>query len=165
MCSLWRGQQILPLLAAAVLVTACGTDPSAEAGQATSDVEQSALDFVNSLTAAYAANDVEGYFGHYARDMTAFRPAGRYSWDAYHDSWTETVATRGGVAAAEVSDAQVRVSSEGDAAQVSYVLTADYHGEGGSVSRSMFQMSTTLMKRDGQWKIVHLHFAGLPSDD
>ena len=48
---------------------------------------------------------------------------------------------------------------------MSYVLTADYHGEGGSVSRSTFQMSTTLMERDGQWKIVHLHFAGLPLDD
>ena len=160
----WRGQQVLPLLAAAVLVAACGTDPSTEAGQDTSDVEQSAVDFVRSLTAAYAANDVEGYFDHYARDMTAFRPAGRYSWDAYHDSWAETVATRGGVAAAEVSDAQVRVSTGGDAAQVSYVLTADYHREGGSVSRSMFQMSTTLMERDGEWKIVHLHFAGLPTD-
>jgi ketosteroid isomerase-like protein len=160
----WRGQQILPLLAAA-LVAACGTGPSAEAGQSTSDVEESAVEFVRSLTAAYAANDVEDYLGHYATDMTVWRPGSRWSWDAYHDSWTERIATSDGVAAAEVSDAQVRVSTSGDAAQVSYVLTADYHGEGGSVRRSMFQMSTTLMKRDGQWKIVHLHFAGLPSDN
>ena len=161
----WRGRQILPLLAVAVLVAASGSGPAAEAGQATSDVEQSAVDFVRSLTAAYAANDIEDYFGHYARDMTVWRPGSRWSWDGYHDLWIETVASSGGVAAAEVSDAQVRVSPEGDAALVSYVLTADYHGEGGSVSRSMFQMSTMLMERDGQWKIVHLHFASQPSDN
>ena len=117
---------------------------------------------INRISSKY---DVDDYFGHYATDMTVWRPGSRWSWDGYHDLWTETVATSGGVAAAEVSDAQVRVSSEGDAAQVSYVLTADYHGEGGSVSRSTFQMSTTLMERDGQWKIIHLHFASQPSDN
>ncbi len=157
-----------PMIAVVLLMAAGATGcsgPTPQPEASPGEVEQEALDFVNSLTAAYAANDVEDYFGHYARDMTAFRPGDRYSWDAYHDSWTEVVATRGGVASAEVSDAQVRVSPEGDAALVSYVLTADYHGEGGSVSRSMYQMSTTLMKRDGQWKIVHLHFASQPSDN
>ena len=153
---------IAVVLLMAAGATACsGPTPMPEA--APGDVEQEALDFVNSLTAEYAANDLEAYFGHYARDMTVWRPGSRWSWEGYHDLWTETIATSGGVAAAEVSDAQVRVSPLGDAAQVSYLLTADYHGEGGSVSRSIFQMSTTLMKRDGQWKIVHLHFAGLPS--
>ena len=161
----WRGQQIFPLLATVVLVAACGTDPSSEAGQDTSDVEQSALEFVNSLTEAYAANDLEGYFGRMDRDMTLFNGASRWSWDGYHDRWAEVIETRGGVAFAEVSDAQVRVSSERDAAAVSYQLTADYYREGGSVSRTEFAMSTTLMKQDGQWKIVHLHFVSAPSDD
>jgi ketosteroid isomerase-like protein len=163
----WRGRQILPLLATAVLVAACGTDSSSEAGPAMSEneVEQSALDFVNSLTAAYAANTLDEYFAHYATDMTVFRGGERWSWDGYYELWTETIATSGGVAAAEVSDAQVRVSSEGDAAAVSYILTADYHGEGDSVSRSQFAMSTTLMRRDGEWKIVHLQFVGVPEGD
>ncbi len=153
-----KSRRILPssLALAAVFVGAC----MAEAPESGGDVEQEARDFVNSLTDTYLANDVEAYMAHYARDLTWWGPGGRGSWDAYHDSWTEYVASTGGVARTEIADVQVQALPSGEAAVVSYRLTADYRGEGDSVRTSNFQMSTTLMKRDGQWKVVHLHFNG-----
>ena len=161
----WRRQQILALIAAAVLVAASAAVRLADAQEAMSDVEQSALEFVNSVIAAYVANDVEAYLGHYAKDLTWWGPGGRSSWDAYHDSWTANVENNGGVASAETSDAQVRVSPSGDAAVVSFLLTADYHRADGSVGRSYLEVSMTLMKRNGNWKVVHLHFSSAPQDD
>ena len=47
----------------------------------------------------------------------------------------------------------------GEAAVVSYLLTADYQQEDGSIRTANYQMSTTLMMRDAQWKVVHIHFS------
>ncbi len=164
MLSSWRTSRILPFIAVAGLLAAGATTQLATA-QEMSDVEQSALAHVESMTDAYRANDVDGYLDHYAKELTWWGPGGRGSWDAYHSSWTETVANAGGVASAEISDAVVQVSSSGDAAVVSYLLTADYHGEGDSVSRFNLQMSTSMMMQDGGWKIVHLHFQTVPDEE
>ena len=124
-----------------------------------SPVEQGARDFVQSLTDAYLANDVAAYMAHYAMDLTWWGPGGRGSWDAYNDSWTEFVAATGGVAGTEISDVQVHALPSGEAAVVSYLLTADYREEDGSIRTANYQMSTTLMMRDDEWKVVHLHFS------
>ncbi len=163
MLSSWRRQRILTLIAVAVLVGAGVTTPLATA-QEMSDLEQSALAHVESMTDAYRANDVDGYLGHYAKELTWWGPGGRGSWDAYHSSWTEYVASGGGVASARVSNALVQLSPSGDAAVVSYMLTADYRSADGSVSQSNIQMSTSMMMQDDGWKIVHLHFQTVPAE-
>lgn len=159
---------------AAVLGAACVADApesgdemmqeAAESGdemmeESGSPVEQGARDFVQSLTDAYLANDVAAYMAHYAMDLTWWGPGGRGSWDAYNDSWTEFVAATGGVAGTEISDVQVHALPSGEAAVVSYLLTADYREEDGSIRTANYQMSTTLMMRDDEWKVVHLHFS------
>ena len=164
MLSSLRTSPILPLIAAAGLLAA-GAATQLATAQEMSAVEQSALAHVESMTDAYRANDVDGYLDHYAKALTWWGPGGRGSWDAYHSSWTEAVANSGGVAAAEISDAVVQVSSSGDAAVVSYMLTADYRSADGSVSRSNIQMSTSMMMQDGGWKIVHLHFQIVPDEE
>ena len=158
---------------AAVMAAACVADApesgdamEQEAADAGADVEQEARDFVQSLTDAYLANDVAAYMAHYAMDLTWWGPGGRGSWDAYNDSWTEYVATTGGVAGTEISDVQVHALPSGEAAVASYLLTADYRQEDGSVGTTNWRMSTTLMKRDAEWKVVHLHFsAANPQSD
>ena len=151
---------------AAVLGAACvadapeaGGDMEQEALESGGNVEQEARDFVQSLTDAYLANDVEAYMAHYAMDLTWWGPGGRGSWDAYNDSWTEYIAATGGVAGTEISDVQVHALPSGEAAVVSYLLTADYQQEDGSIRTANYQMSTTLMMRDAQWKVVHIHFS------
>ena len=164
MLSSLRTSRILPLIAATGLLAAGATTQLATA-QDMSDVEQSAIAHVESMTDAYRANDVDGYLGHYAKELTWWGPGGRGSWDAYHSSWTDYVANNGGVASAEISNAVAQVSPSGDAAVVSYLLTADYRSSDGSVSRSNLQMSTSMMMRDGGWKIVHLHFQSRPDEE
>ncbi len=155
--------RILILIAAAAFVAAVAI-PMATA-QDTSAAEQSAIAHVESMTDSYRANDVDGYLGHFAKELTWWGPGGRGSWDAYHSSWTEYVANNGGVASAEVSDAVAHVAPSGDSAVVSYLLTADYRSADGSVSRSNIQMSTSMMMQDGGWKIVHLHFQSQPQEE
>ena len=159
-----KTSRILPLIAVAGLLVGAARTQLATA-QGMSDAEQSAIAHIESMTGAYRANDVDGYLGHFAKELTWWGPGGRGSWDAYHSSWTDYVATQGGVASAEISDVVAQVSSSGGAAVVSYLLTADYRSADGSVSTSNIQMSTSMMMQDSGWKIVHLHFQSRPETE
>ena len=175
-CS-WIKQSLLPVIAATLLVAAGATG-----AQEISALEQSALDHVESTTQAYGAlgsggdNDVDRYLGHYAKELTWWGPEGRSlgsypesgnvdAWDDYHSWWTQYVENQGSVVSAEMTDAVAQVSESGDTAIVSYLLVADYRSADGSVSRSTFQMSTSMMMQDGGWKIVHLHYQSVPQDE
>ena len=73
-CS-WIKQSLLPVIAAILLVAAGATG-----AQEISELEQSALDHVESTTQAYGAlgsggdNDVDRYLGHYAKELTWWGP-------------------------------------------------------------------------------------------
>jgi ketosteroid isomerase-like protein len=118
---------------------------------------------VTKLTETYAANDIEGYFSFYAPDLTWWGPGGRSDKESYHKMWTESVKTTGGLASAENSDLRIQVSPGGDLAVASYLLKVARRNPGPNRSANItYEMSPTLIKRGGAWKIVHLHFQIVP---
>jgi len=118
---------------------------------------------VTKLTETYGANDIEGYFSFYAPDLTWWGPGGRSDKESYHKMWTESVKTTGGLASAENSDLRIQVSPSGDLAVASYLLKVARKNPGPNRGANVtYEMSPTLIKRGGAWKIVHLHFQVVP---
>ena len=125
-------------------------------------LETEVADAVAQLTATYGANDIEGYFALYAADLTWWGPSGRWDKEKYLAYWTEYINSTGGLSSAVNSDLQIAVAPGGDLAVASYVLSVTRANPGDAAPTVTYQMSPTLMKRDGRWTIVHLHFQMVP---
>ncbi len=133
--------------------------------QEAADLEQEVRDTVEQLTATYAANDIDGYFALYAPELTWWGPSGRWDKGSYLAYWTEYIESTGGLASAENTDVQVAVSPSGDMASASYVLSVTRANPGDAPPAVTYQMSPTLVKRNGGWTIVHLHFQIVPAPE
>ena len=78
--------------------------------------------------------------------------------------WTESVKTTGGLASAENSDLRIQVSPGGDLAVASYLLKVARKNPGPNRGANVtYELSPTLIKRGGAWKIVHRHFQVVPA--
>ena len=115
-------------------------------------------DTLNRVTANYGANDLDGYFFFFAPEFDWWGPGGRSDKESYREFWTDLVDRTGGLESAENSDLQVHVSPGGDLAVGSYLLTVRYKNPGSGDRTVRWQMSPTLVKRGGNWKMVHIHF-------
>ena len=114
------------------------------------------------FNAAYAANDLDKYFGFYADDAILWFPDGRTDVPAYKKEWTEYI--RGGAALeqAKLSDLHVRTSPLGDTAIASYLLHVRTREPGKPVSDEDFQETDVWFKTGAGWKITHVHYAPAP---
>ncbi|HJO04290.1 MAG TPA: nuclear transport factor 2 family protein [Acidobacteriota bacterium] len=153
----------LALVFAVVVLPAVGVaGASAQDGAA---LEAEVADAVAQLTATYGANDIEGYFALYAPELTWWGPSGRWDKAKYLAYWTEYIESTGGLASAENSDMQIAVAPGGDLAVASYILSVSRANPGDAAPTVTYQMSPTLMKRNGSWTIVHLHFQIVPEPE
>jgi len=120
-------------------------------------------DTIEKLTRAYGSNDIDTYFSSYAPELTWWGPGGRSDKESYRKSWTESVANTGGLAGAEIEDLRIQVAPHNDLAVASYLLKVTRKNPGENRPANVaYEMSPTLVKRDGKWQIVHLHFQVVP---
>src|SRR6185295_476590 len=146
-----RRPHLLPWLTLAGILAA--SSAGAQSSQAAT--EQELRDAVNKYVAGYASNTVEGYFANYANDITYWWPNGlRQQREAYHKTWTDTLAGGNTVVSAVAEDVLVHAAPAGDAGVASFMW---------KISRKNgapydLQTSTTWFKRAGKWQIVHMHF-------
>ena len=131
--------------------------------QAASDPVQQVTDLEKAVNAAYEANDLPKYFSYYADDFSQFLPEGRTDLPAYKKQWTEFIAQGNRVEKVDLSDMKVQIGPNGDTAVVSYILNVRNKLKDGSVSQEANQESDVLFKRNGQWKIVFLHYSAVPN--
>jgi ketosteroid isomerase-like protein len=162
MTQLQSGRLIVSLAMAGMLVTASG--PRA---QQPAKAEQEVRDAVKQIVAAYAENDIAKYFAFYAPDMTVLRATGRWTTQGYQDRWKQVVDGGGGVASADVVDLQVQVSPSGDSAVASYQMPVkprypNAEAAKGQATQIIYYMTDVYFRRNGQWKIVHLHWTVQP---
>jgi ketosteroid isomerase-like protein len=146
-----RWPHALAWLTAAIVLMASNVGAQSSSAAA----EQEIREAVRQYMAGYASNTVEGYFKNYADDVTMWWPNGlRQQREAYHKTWTDTLAGGNTVVSAVADDVLVRVAPAGDAGVASFIW---------NISRKngapyALQTSTTWFKRDGRWQIVHMHF-------
>lgn len=127
-------------------------------------VQQQIRDLEQKSNAAYAANDLPLYFSFYAPDFTQWLPSGRTNIEQYKKMWSGFIGNGGRVLQDDVSDLQIQVGPGGDTAVASYLLHVKTQSPKGKVSDENFQETDVFFKREGTWKIVHLHYSPAPKN-
>jgi ketosteroid isomerase-like protein len=119
------------------------------------DVEQRA-------NAAYEANDLPKYFSFYAPDFTQFLPEGRTDLPQYKKDWTAYIGEGNRVQKVAISDMHIQVGPNKDTAVASYILQVRTKLKDGKITDEDNQESDVLFKRNGDWKVVFLHYSAAP---
>lgn len=131
----------------------------------TTTSEQEVRDLEKQANAAYEANDLQKYFSFYAGDFTQYLPEGRSDLAAYKKEWTGYIGEGNRVQKVSLSDMHVQVGPSGDSAVASYIIHVQTKLKDGKVTDEDNQESDVLFKRNGQWKVVFLHYSAAPKND
>jgi ketosteroid isomerase-like protein len=116
----------------------------------------------NDFNSAYAANDLDKYFGFYADDALLWFPEGRTNVPAYQKEWTEYIKGGAALEQAGLSDLHIRVSPGGDTAIASYLLHVRTRAADKSVTDEDFQETDVWFKTAAGWRITHVHYSPAP---
>ena len=124
--------------------------------------EKEILDLENKMNAIYAANDLPNYFAYYAADFTQWLPEGRTDLPQYEKDWTAFIEGGGRIESNEISDMHIQIGPTGDTAVASYLAHVKTRSQQGKASDEIFHETDVWFKRNGTWKIVHLHYSPAP---
>ena len=125
--------------------------------------EKEIVDLEDKMNAIYAANDLPNYFASYAPDFTQWHPEGRTDLPQYKKEWTAFIRNGGRIQSNQISDMHVQIGPGGNTAVASYLAHVKTRSEKGKVSDETFHETDVWFKRDGSWKIVHLHYSPAPA--
>ena len=114
------------------------------------------------FNAAYAANDLDKYFGYYAEDAIFWFPEGRTDVPKYKKEWSEFLKGGGAIEAGTLSDMHIRFSPHGDAAIASYILHLTTQEANKTVHTEDHQETDVWFKSADGWKIGHVHYSDVP---
>ncbi|SRR5260370_34135093 len=125
-------------------------------------VEEEIKDFEKRANAAYEANDLPKYFSFYANDFSQFLPEGRSDLAAYRRDWGAYIGAGNRVQRVEISDLHIQAGPSKDTAVASYLLHVRTKLKDGKITDEDNQESDVLFKRNGEWKVVFLHYSAAP---
>jgi ketosteroid isomerase-like protein len=147
---------------AALLLAAPVTYLAVQAKPRPASVEDEIKDVEQRANAAYEANDLPKYFSFYAPDFTQFLPEGRTDLPQYKKDWTAYIGEGNRVQKVEISDMHIQVGPNKDTAVASYILHVRTKLKDGKITDEDNQESDVLFKRNGDWKVVFLHYSTAP---
>jgi ketosteroid isomerase-like protein len=150
------------LIASALILIAPITCFVLQAKPRVSSVEEEIQKFEQQANAAYEANDLAKYFSFYADDFSQFLPEGRTDLEGYRKDWSAYIGEGNRIQKAEISDLHVQVGPSKDTAVASYILHVRTKLADGKITDEANQESDVLFKRNGQWRIVFLHYSAAP---
>jgi len=127
-----------------------------------SSVQDEVREFEQRANAAYEANDLPKYFSFYATDFSQFLPEGRSNLAAYKKQWTEYIGEGNRVQKVDLSDMHIQIGPNQDTAVASYVLRVRTKLKDGKITDEDNQESDVLFKRNGEWRVVFLHYSAAP---
>ncbi len=140
-----------------VLALLFAVGPSSSSTQESS-TEKEVRELVVAFNDAYERNELDAYFAYYADDVTQWFESGRTSLEDYKKSWYGLIESGGGVEKNALSDLRVQVGPGGDTAVATYRLDVTTRAADGSKTTERAWETDVWFKRDGAWKIVHLHY-------
>jgi ketosteroid isomerase-like protein len=132
--------------------------PTPSIAGAEADIDQ----LEEAFNAAYAANQLDKYFGYYTDDAVFWFPEGRTDLPSYRKEWGEFLKAGGGIKAGTVSDLHVKFSPLDDTAIASYVLRLTTREANKKVHTEDYQETDVWFKTDNGWKITHVHYSAAP---
>ena len=120
---------------------------------------------LKAFNVAYATNDVEGYFSHYADDAMVYFFGARQDMAAYHKEWSAMVDAGGAVQVNRASDIIVQVMPSDEVAVASYFVDNETRSPEGETTVAKAFESEVWQKVEGEWKIVSLHYTELEPEE
>jgi ketosteroid isomerase-like protein len=135
---------------------------SVQAKPRPASVEDEIKDVEQRANAAYEANDLPKYFSFYASDFSQFLPEGRSDLAGYQKDWTAYIGEGNRVQKVEISEMHIQVGPSKDTAVASYILHVRTKLKDGKFTDEDNQESDVLFKRNGEWKVVFLHYSAAP---
>jgi ketosteroid isomerase-like protein len=159
----------IPAACAAIglLAAACAAPPPGGAAPAAPPVDRARLEaevreFSQALCAAYGANDLEKYWPLFDDSMTMFTPEGRLDLPDFKRTWTAQIESGTRVTISRCDEMVVHLGPSGDAATVHYRIVTRTEFPDGRKVDEVSQESDGLVRRDGRWKVVHVHWSHAP---
>jgi len=146
----------------ALLLSAPATYLALSARPRPASVEDEVKDLEQRANAAYEANDLPKYFSFYASDFSQFLPEGRTDLTAYKKEWTEYVGEGNRVQKVDLSDMKIQLGPNKDTAVASYLIHVRTKLKDGKITDEDNQESDVLFKRNGEWKVIFLHYSAAP---
>jgi ketosteroid isomerase-like protein len=120
---------------------------------------------VKAFNAAYASNDVEGYFDNYTDDATLYFYGARQIVADYHEEWTAMVDAGGAVEKNDISDVQVQVMPGDEVAVATYFVANATRSPDGETAVARAFESDVWQKIEDEWKIVSLHYTEIAPEE
>ena len=155
-----RIKTAIAALGAAGALAILATTGHAKAQAKTPEEQVRALE--EKINAEYEANDLPKYFSYYADDFTQYLPEGRTDLPEYKKMWTEYIGSGNRILKETISDMHIQMGPSGDAAVASYLLHVRTRLKDGKITDEDNQESDVFFKRNGEWKIVFLHYSPAP---
>jgi ketosteroid isomerase-like protein len=152
---------ILPVLASFV-VSILAMQARPRPASVLPSVEDEIKGLEQKANAAYEANDLPRYFSFYAADFSQFLPEGRTNLEQYKKDWTAYIGEGNRVQKVELSDMHVQIGPGKDTAVASYLIHVRTRLKDGKITDEDNQESDVLFKRNGEWKVVFLHYSTAP---
>jgi ketosteroid isomerase-like protein len=128
----------------------------------TASVQDEIKEVERRANAAYEANNLPEYFSFYASDFSQFLPEGRTDLTGYQKDWTAYIEMGNRVQKVEISDLHIQIGPNKDTAVASYLLHVRTKLKDGKITDEDNQESDVLFKRNGDWKVVFLHYSAAP---
>jgi ketosteroid isomerase-like protein len=125
----------------------------------TGAVEKEIRTLEDTMNDAYARNDLPTYFSYYATDFVQWLPEGRTDLAKYKRDWTDYIAAGNKVQAIEIRQMIVKLDTAEDTAVASYILYVKTKLADGKITEEENQETDIWFKRNGNWKIVALHYS------
>lgn len=125
----------------------------------TGAIEKEIRTLEDTMNDAYARNDLPRYFSYYATDFVQWLPEGRTDLAKYERDWTDYIAAGNKVQAIEIRQMIVKVDAAEDTAVASYILYVKTKLADGKITEEENQETDIWFKRNGNWKIVALHYS------
>ncbi len=120
---------------------------------------------VKAFNGAYASNDIEAYFGHYAEDATLYFYGARQQLAAYHEEWSAMVDAGGSVEKNDLSDVKVQVMPGDEVAVATYFIDYAIRSPDGETAVAKAFETEVWRKIEGEWKIVSLHYTEITPEE
>lgn len=142
-----------------VLAAGCaGRSPGSSQEETIAEVRA----FIEEFNRVYASNDLAAYWEFYAPEMTQFYPQGRLDLPDYKAYWEKHVGEGNRLTEVKIDDLVIHLGPSNDAAVAHYRIFVRTLHPDGSTAEERAQESDVLFKRDGRWKVLHMHYSPAP---
>jgi ketosteroid isomerase-like protein len=126
--------------------------------------QQEVWQVVEAFNRAFAANDPDAYFQHIDADITVIIPSSPYRIEGIGPDREEfEFGLREGYSRiGYFQELQPLIRVFGDVAIVTY-YSRGFYGAEGKARTAYLKETDVLIKRDGRWKVTHIHVSSTPT--